>query len=88
MRDLYVKYTSNVDPSANSELYAAGSWGVKNETDGTVTLSTLGQRIIPESLSAWKAAANVSLPNATSLESSSQGYQPFEQQPTGRYYVL
>lgn len=88
MRDLYVKYTRNVDPAANSGLYDAASWGVKNETDGSVTISTLGQHIVPEALNAWKAAANVSAPNATSLRSSSASYQPFEVQPTGRFYVL
>jgi beta-fructofuranosidase len=85
MRDVFVKYTPNVDPS-DSDLGLKASWGVKNETDGSVTVSTLGQRIIPELLSAWKSAANVSSPNATSL--SSVGYQPFEEQPTDRYYVV
>ncbi|ORY65647.1 glycosyl hydrolase [Leucosporidium creatinivorum] len=85
MRDVFVKYTPNVDPT-DSDLSLKASWGVKNESDGTTTVSTLGQRIIPELLSAWKAAANVSTPNATTL--SSDGYQPFEQQPTDRYYVL
>lgn len=85
LRDVYVKYTPNVDPT-DSDLGLKASWGVKNESDGSITVSTLGQRIIPELLTAWKSAANVSTPNATSL--SSDGYQPFEQQPTDRYYVL
>ncbi|KAL8284210.1 hypothetical protein RQP46_004959 [Phenoliferia psychrophenolica] len=90
MRDIFVKRTRGVDPSpsANANLFAKASWGVKNETDGSVTVSTLGQRIIPESLAAWKAAANVSFPQTTSLNGSSELYQPFEQQPTGRFYVI
>lgn len=85
MRDVFVKYTPNVDPT-DSDLSLKASWGVKNESDGSATVSTLGQRIIPELLTAWKSAANVSTPNATSL--SSDEYQPFEEQPTDRYYVV
>lgn len=85
MRDIYVKYTYNVDPT-DTDINLKASWGVKNETDGSVTISTLGQRIVPEVTNAWKAAANVSSPNATSLSTS--GYQPFAVQPTSRYYVV
>lgn len=85
MRDIYVKSTPNVDPT-DPDINLKASWGVKNETDGSITISTLGQRIVPEVTSAWKAAANVSSPNATSL--STAGYQAFETQPTGRYYVV
>ncbi|KAK4705762.1 hypothetical protein P7C70_g428, partial [Phenoliferia sp. Uapishka_3] len=90
MRDIFLKYTRNIDPSpsVNSDLFAAGSWGTANETDGSVTVTTLGQRIIPESLNAWKAAASVSTPTAQALDHFSDAYIPFEQQPTGRYYVI
>lgn len=85
-RDLYVKYIRNVDPNANEGLSERGCWGVRNESDGSVTIQTLGQRIVPETLAAWRQESNVSMPASTALNSS--GYTPFETQPSDRYYVV
>jgi beta-fructofuranosidase len=84
-RDLSVKYIRNVDPSAPG-LYEKGSWGVKNETDGSVTVYTLGQKVVSETINAYRAGSSVStFPNTTL---GSEGYTPLETQPSGRFYRL
>lgn len=87
-RDLYVKVIPNVDadPEVNSGLYEPGSWAVRNESDGSVTVSTLGQRIVPETLQAWQNGSNVSTSSDVSLNSS--GFIALDQQPTDRFYVV
>lgn len=84
-RDLSVKYIRNVDPSAPG-LYEKGSWGVKNETDGSVTVYTLGQKVVSETINAYRAGSNISTFPDTTL--GSEGYTPFETQPSGRFYRL
>jgi len=85
-RDLFVKTTWNVDPRTNSRVYAASSWGVRKETDGSITVETLGQKVVHETNAAYKAASILSKPPDMSL--SSAGYFPFSVQPTGPFYVI
>ncbi|KAK4055900.1 hypothetical protein OIO90_003157 [Microbotryomycetes sp. JL221] len=85
-RDVYVKNIRNVDPEANPGLYERGSWGVINETDGSVTIQTLGQKIVSETLEGWKAGSNVSISSGTTLNSS--GFAPLATQPVDRHYVV
>lgn len=84
-RDLYLKKIYNVDASRVPDLYEKGSWGVKNESDGSITVSTVGQHIIPETMTAYKTHSNVVELNDRAV---SDGYEAFESQPTGRHYVV
>lgn len=84
-RDLFVKQIKNVDP-ATVGLYDKGSWSVSNSKEG-VTVTTLGQRVIPETLKAYKEASILSNPPDGKLPAAGE-YQPFKTQPTGRYYAV
>lgn len=85
-RDLFLKVTRNVDPST-SGLRDPGSWKVWNETDGSISVVTVGQKIVPETLKEYKAKSTISQPKARSLKAS-DGYVPFRVQPTSRYYAI
>lgn len=85
-RENYLKITTNVNPATNVGLYERASWGVKNETNGSVTISTLGQRIVPEVLNAYFEGSQVSYPANASLVATN--YTPFVVQPAGRFYVV
>lgn len=85
-RDLFVKVTTNVDP-ASPGVNAKGSWGVKNQTNGSLSIETLGQRVVPEVLKAYKAESKVSTPAAGAV-SSAATYDAFLVQPEGRFYVV
>lgn len=85
-RDLFVKTVTGVDP-ATPGLYQQASWQVANGSaagDG-VTITTLGQRVIPETLAAYKNGSEVSNPADATL---SAGYTPFAVQPKGRFYAM
>lgn len=87
-RELFVKETKNVDPNAPG-LNDKGSWSVSNATNSTsggVTITTLGQRVIPETLKAYKDSSQVSTPANATLVGG--GYQAFQTQPTGRHYAM
>jgi len=85
-RDLFMLTIRNV--AANSTgLYERGSWLVKNETDGSKTVITLGQRITTEILSALKSRSKVSNPGARTLTGSSDVVK-LDSQPSGRFYAV
>ncbi|KZP28036.1 glycoside hydrolase family 32 protein [Athelia psychrophila] len=84
-RDLYLKVIPNVDPSMTG-LYEPGYWGVNNATSGSVTITTLGQRVVPETIAAYKKGSKVS--NSPSLTLDKTGYTPLATQPTGRHYAV
>lgn len=82
-RDLYVKRVRGVQPSA--DLYQKASWAVTNETDGTVSIETLGQKVVPETVEAFRAGSKISTQSPSTV---SDGYTPLQQQPTGRQYRM
>lgn len=84
-RDLYLKTIPNIDALRVSDLYAKGSWKVQNETDGSTTIQTLGQHVIPETVAAYRAGSTVSDLASRDVKT---GYESFETQPTGRFYAL
>ncbi|KAL7412178.1 glycosyl hydrolase [Mrakia frigida] len=84
-RDLYLKTIPNVDASRVPDLYEKAAWAVKNETDGSITVETLGQHVIPETVAAYKAGSNVAELESRDVK---EGFEAFETQPTGRFYVL
>lgn len=83
-RDLYIKRTYNVDPNIVG-LNDPSYWGVHTEADGSTTVSTLGQALIPELVKAFKAASVLSYPANSTV---TPGYTPFAQQPRGRHYAM
>ena len=85
-RDLFLKVTRNVDPQT-SGLRDPGSWKVWNETDGSVSVVTFGQKIVPETLKEYQSKSKISQPQARSLNASA-GYVPFRVQPTSRHYAI
>lgn len=86
-RDLFVKVIRNVDPSIS--LHYPGSWIVRTENDGSTSVVTLGQRIVPEITSEFKRRSKVFHPEGIMLNGT-ECYIPFEpaQQPSGRHYAL
>ena len=60
---------------------------VSNSTGGGegVTITTLGQRIVAETLESYKSNSQVSNPADATVVA---GYTPFETQPTGRHYAV
>lgn len=86
-RDLFIKVTQNVSPSSPG-LYEKASWGVQNATDGkSVTVSTLGQKVVPETLAAYKNSSKIASLGEVKLDGTSS-YQKLDTQPTGRHYAL
>ncbi|KAJ7136062.1 glycosyl hydrolase [Mycena epipterygia] len=85
-RDLFLKVIRNVDPSTPG-LNSLGNWITRNETDGSLSVLTLGQRIVREVTDEYRAKSVVSTPAPVTL-TGSEGYVPFETQPKGRYYAI
>ena len=55
-------------------------------SDGSVTIETLGQRVVAETTAAYKKASKVSKSPSKTLNQT--GYSPLETQPKGRHYAL
>ena len=55
--------------------------------DGSTSVVTLGQRIVPEITKEYKRRSKISHPKALTLNGT-EGYVKFEKQPEGRYYAL
>ncbi|KAJ7275067.1 glycosyl hydrolase [Mycena rebaudengoi] len=85
-RDLFLKVIRNVDPNTPG-LTAPGNWKVRHEADGSVSVLTLGQRIVPEVTDEFRAKSAVWASVPVTLKGS-EGYVPFQTQPTGRYYAV
>ncbi|KAJ6486871.1 glycosyl hydrolase [Mycena sanguinolenta] len=85
-RDLFLKVIRNVDPSTPG-LDSAGNWITRTESDGSISVLTLGQRIVKEVTDEYKAKSVVSSPAAVAF-TGSEGFVPFATQPTGRYYAI
>jgi beta-fructofuranosidase len=82
-RDIRIKHTRNVSPSAQG-LYEKGSWGVKNETDGSITVYTVGQKVVQETVDAYRQASRVAKLNDVELKAA--GFMELDTQPSGRFY--
>lgn len=85
-RDLFVKVIPNVDP-ATAALNETTSWTTRKEKDGSTSVVTLGQKIVPETLAAYRSESHVSYPSARKLNGTA-GYVPFKTQPSGRHYAV
>ena len=85
-RDLFVKVIRNVD-SSTPWLNSLGSWTVRTEVDGSTSVVTLGQRIVPEITTEYKSRSAVSHPQKRKSDGTNE-YTPFEIQPKGKHYVL
>ncbi|KAJ7770559.1 glycosyl hydrolase [Mycena metata] len=85
-RDLFLKVIRNVDPNTPG-LNSLGNWITRNETDGSLSVLTLGQRIVHEITDEYRAKSVVSSPAPATL-TGSEGFVPFSTQPKGRYYAI
>ncbi|KAJ7217489.1 glycosyl hydrolase [Mycena haematopus] len=80
-RDLFLKVIRNVDP-ATPGLNSPGNWITRKESDGSTSVLTLGQRIVKEVTTAYRAKSVVSSPAPVSF-TGSEGVVPFAKQPKG-----
>jgi len=89
-RDVFLQYIDNVDPNSPG-LQDTGSWGVRNNSDGSTSVVTVGQKIVPEITSAYRKASKVSKPKGMTFSgggSTTESYKPFATQPNGRFYAI
>ncbi|KEI39741.1 glycoside hydrolase family 32 protein [Mixia osmundae IAM 14324] len=89
-RDLFVKKIVDVD-SEFVGLQDKGNWKVQKEANGTVSILTLGQKIVPETLDAYKKRAKASAFKGMKLDvhgGAKPHYKPFPTQPEGQHYVI
>lgn len=89
---MFVKVISHV-PAGIPELEEKEpNWSVRSEIDGTRSIITLGQRILPEILSSYRKQSKVSRPLSRSLETgqtkTGPKVVPFETQPSDRFYAV
>ncbi|KAJ7787149.1 glycosyl hydrolase [Mycena olivaceomarginata] len=85
-RDLFLKVIRNVDPNTPG-LHSAGNWITRIESDGSLSVLSLGQRVVKEVTDEYRAKSVVSNPAPKTL-TGSEGFVPFATQPTGRYYAI
>lgn len=98
-REIFVKVVRNIHPDAISQPEHAPSWATRREADGTHTLITVGQKILPEIISAFRNKSILTQLKPIDLH---PGYQsdsilsgrlstktvPFHDQPRDRYYAI
>ncbi|EFP78860.2 hypothetical protein PGT21_031694 [Puccinia graminis f. sp. tritici] len=97
-RELFVQVLRNIHPAALKSPEHAPSWTTRTEADGSHSLMTVGQRILPEISSAFRKHSKVS---ALPPQTLSPGYNPgahqhslstnavrLEKQPKDRYYAI
>lgn len=58
-RDVFVQTIGNIQPQLALHEKSP-SWTTKNETDGSISVITLGQRVMPETLFAFKESSKIS----------------------------
>ncbi|PLW23082.1 hypothetical protein PCASD_10515 [Puccinia coronata f. sp. avenae] len=95
-RELYVQVIRNVHPAAFKSSEHAPSWTTQTEADGSHSVVTVGQKIIPEILDAFRTHSKLSvLPSRTFNPGYNQGPHELstnavqlEKQPTDRYYAV
>ncbi|EGG03208.1 family 32 glycoside hydrolase [Melampsora larici-populina 98AG31] len=97
-RDIFVKVIRNIAPESAYLTEKDPSWSVEKELDGSLSVITLGQKIIPETLKAYKKESIVSKLadrtlniNSTSIESTNAlltNLVQFEEQPSDRYFAI
>ncbi|OAV96570.1 hypothetical protein PTTG_01009 [Puccinia triticina 1-1 BBBD Race 1] len=98
-REIFVKVVHNIHPGALKDPERAPSWTTKTEEDGSHSLITLGQRILPAIKAAFHDRSEVtrlkdrslnitSTTSAQSQEGLLTNLVAFEKQPKDRYYVV
>ncbi|CAH7670375.1 glycosyl hydrolase, partial [Phakopsora pachyrhizi] len=78
-RDLFVKVVRNVHPSAINPADVLTSWKVVSEPDGSRSVVTLGQKIMPETLKTFKESSKVSHIQPRTLDCTSTGSRNIEE---------
>ncbi|KNZ49389.1 hypothetical protein VP01_504g7 [Puccinia sorghi] len=103
-RELYVQVIRNLHPASLSAQENGPSWTTRVEADGSHTLMTVGQRILPEITEAFRKHSTVfQLPDRTmnpgynnsqqeehdhQLQALSTNLVPLAKQPKDRFYLL
>ncbi|EFP81689.2 uncharacterized protein PGTG_07938 [Puccinia graminis f. sp. tritici CRL 75-36-700-3] len=99
-REMFVKVIRNIHPGALKVPEHAPSWTTKIEKDGSHSVVTFGQRILPAIKAAFYDRSEVTKLNdralnitSTSVAQHQEGGLPtslvaFEKQPKDRYYVI
>nr|CAG26671.1 invertase 1 precursor [Uromyces viciae-fabae] len=97
-RELFVKVVRNIHPAELASQASAPSWAMRPELDGSHSLVTVGQRILPEITSAFRKKSSIfQFPSRTvspgSNLNSSEGELasnviPLDKKPSDRYYAI
>lgn len=96
-RDIFVKVIRNVVPGSSYLNEKDPSWSIEKESDGSISVVTLGQKIIPETLRAYRKESIVSKPADRTLgvgAGASNSSTPltnlvrFEKQPSDRFFAI
>ncbi|KAG0143853.1 hypothetical protein CROQUDRAFT_80665 [Cronartium quercuum f. sp. fusiforme G11] len=95
-RDVFVKVIRNVLPGTPELNEPNPSWAVKTEQDGSKSIVTYGQKIVQETLTAYKKESTISKPDGRTLDvgavTDSQTVPTnvvgFEIQPSDKYYAI
>ncbi|PLW10615.1 hypothetical protein PCASD_17363 [Puccinia coronata f. sp. avenae] len=99
-REMFVKVVHNIHPGALKTPESAPSWATKKEEDGSHSLLTFGQRILPEIRAALYDRSKVTKFNDRTLKIDSSSFhqelegrspthlEAFEKQPKDRYYAI
>lgn len=95
-RDIFVKVIRNIRPGI-PELHERGpNWTIRTEKDGSTSVLTLGQKIVSETINAYKKESTISKPVSQTIDlvlSTNSTIPPttlvgFESQPSDRFYAI
>ncbi|KAH9821286.1 family 32 glycoside hydrolase [Melampsora americana] len=96
-REVFVKVIRNVSPNSPYLKEKDPSWTIKTEIDGSISVVTLGQRIVSETLTAYKKESTISILGDRTLDlgvaastntTPLTNLIPFEKQPSDRYFAI
>jgi beta-fructofuranosidase len=85
-RDLFMLVIPNVHPSTPG-LHDPGNWGVRNESDGSISIVTVGQRVVPEITKAYRSSSTV-YTEKPRVFNSTIGVVPFVKKPRDAHYAV
>lgn len=95
-REVFVKVIRNVLPNSPYLNEKEPSWTIETEPDGSISVVTLGQKIVSETLTAYKKESTISKPAdrtldlgiATNTNVPLTNVVKFEKQPSDRYFAI
>lgn len=95
-RDIFVKVIRGILPTAPELNEKDPSWKVVTEKDGSKSIVTLGQKIIPEIIDGYKKQSSITKLNDRTVDVGVVGDEKsrpmnlvgFESQPTDKYFAI